>query len=138
MRKKRKLEYHSLVAPIRVSDPRGADSDIVALFQEAPKFDQRLTVEDNVRICHTHVFAGCRSHAPVDSTPVTDISSGLKIDNLRVRLQKFLRSIPGIIVHDGEGERKRRIEAVEEIGQLAYALQRVVINRDKRNINWQD
>jgi hypothetical protein len=50
-------------------------------------------------------------------------------------LQEFLGSIPGVIVHHGERERERRIQTLEEAGQLTYALQGVVVDRYKRNIN---
>src|SRR4030095_4747334 len=114
MRKKRRFEYHSLVASVLVCDSRGAQPGILSSFEEAPKLDQCITVEDDIRIGHTNVFAGCGSHPAVDRAPVADVSSGLHIVNFRTRLQEFLGTVPGVIVHHSKAKREWDIEEVKE------------------------
>ena len=50
----------------------------------------------------------------------------------------MLRIFFGVIVHDGEGKGKGCIEAVEELGQLNHAFQRIVVDRDEGNVDGQD
>src|SRR6516164_5699252 len=121
------MEQHALVASVSIGNTGSANSDILALLQEAPESNQRLAIEDHVRVGHTDVFAGSGGYPPVDAASVTDILSGLQVLNLRVRLQVFLGTVVGIVVNNREGKGKGHLQAVEEVAQVLNVLQGVVV-----------